>query len=169
MAGVHELALEAMHSLNLRYNRLGVLPGGHYEPFGAVLPCGGDDGFFATTIDGAGDGILCAHAPVLAVVLGGDDFLAEEGADAEVAHVLVDVGEELLSGRVRGVAVREGHEWQLAVALGQVQAQPAVCAAVPHGGDAHVALQERVGHGSHGEPSCARQSRRPRAHDQRPW
>ena len=167
-AGVHNLALEAMDSLNLRYNRLRVLPCGHNEPFGSVLPSGRVDGLYAAAIDGADDGILGAHAPVLAVVLSSDDFLAEEGADAEGAYVLIDVDEELLLDRVCGVAAREGHEQQLAVVLGQVQAHPTVRAAVPHGGDALVTLQERVGNGSHGEPRRARQPRRPCAHDQGP-
>jgi hypothetical protein len=84
----------------------------------AVLPSRGDDGLFAASVDGANDGILRSHAPILTVVVGDNDFLAEEGAHAEGAHVLVDVGKELLLGRVRGVAAREGHERQLTVELG---------------------------------------------------
>jgi hypothetical protein len=169
VARVHHLALEAVEAVDLRQDGVGVLARGDDEPFGAVLPGGGaEDGLLLGAVDGGRDDLLGAHAPELAVELGADDLLAEEGADAEGAEVLLEVVEELLPGGVLGVADREGHERQLAVALGQVQAEAAVRAVAPERGDAAVALEQRVRHAAHGEAGGHRQPRGPRADDQRP-
>jgi hypothetical protein len=101
------------------------------------------------------------------VIGGAAHARAEAGLDAEVARVGVEVGDELVPGRVRRRARGKRRHRKLAEAERKVEAEPLVRAVPPRRRYARVLLQHQRRHAALLEARRRRQSRRAGADDHR--